>query len=291
MEESLSKEQIAALHKSKKEWLKIGLSNKRANRKRAEGNLKKAYEVIGMPTPENVYWVASPTAALAKYKELTGEEGDKSNFCYGAHSAHWLGFYDFFLKNFDEVDEVKKIKPFIALAKDIGWWLPYEKFTIISERPVAIHVNDEIKLHKDGGPAIEYEDGDKKWALHGVEVPQEVAELPGHKIPIKYFLSEKNVEVRREIFNKMGCEKVVKDLDGVIIDQQDIQIGDKNLPYKLWEVTVPNADIHKKRRALEMLNPSLEGIYHMEWVPPHINTCEEALKWRNQEETLPEVLT
>ncbi len=88
---------------------------------------------------------------------------------YGAHEAHWLSYYDYYLKVL-KLDCVKPLVPLINLAKHCGWWAPYENVCFIQHRPTEIHLHDTV-LHKDGGPAISYRDGFSVWALNGVRVP------------------------------------------------------------------------------------------------------------------------
>ena len=202
------------------------------------------------------------------------------NQVYGNHGAHWLGYYDFFLKEL-KLGCVKPMIPFINLAKYCGWWAPFKDICLIQHRPKEIHLNEDKLLHKDGGPAISYRDGFSLWRLNGVKVPQWLAETREEDIDPRKLLEIDNVQVRAEFVRKVGIERVCYSLGAKCVDKKD--------GYELLMLDLGDG---RRRPYLRMQNPSVPELWHVEGVHPDCDTVSEALVWRNGGETeAPTVLT
>jgi hypothetical protein len=187
-------------------------------------------------------------------------------FCYGQHDAAWLASYDFFLRECG-LACCEKLIPLMRVAEHCHWFLPYDKVCICSEKPI-VHMQDK-RLHRDGGPAVEYRDGFGVWALHGVRVSKEIAETPGEKLDAKLLLTEENSEVRREILRKVGVGALPQKLDARCIDAwREYEL------YKIEDVDIEPVHI------LKMQCPSTEAIYAHR-VPPDIKKARKAIKWMN----------
>jgi len=140
---------------------------------------------------------------------------------------------------------------------------------IISRRPKAIHMDAQGRLHKDGSPAIEWHDGSGYYFLNDVLVPREIAIQSAESLDPDLILTTNNAGVRREIVRKIGIERILSKLGGRILDSWN--------GYELVSLAMPNMRITPIY--LKMRNPSI-GTYHVEGVPPHIQTCKAALSWR-----------
>jgi hypothetical protein len=149
----------------------------------------------------------------------------------------------------------------------------------MSDRPESVVTNEEGVVHCDSGPAVQYRDGYKVWALHGACVPQWLVELPGEDIDPRWFRGLTNAAVCREFVRKVGIERICYKLKAVGIDRH----GD-------YELLLLDLGDRRRRPYLKMLNPSV-GTWHMEGVPPHCRTVSEALAWRNGTDVPPEQLT
>jgi hypothetical protein len=236
--------------------------------------------------PTKVEVLPSPKAVYQKLKALG--ESDLSFAWYGAFGERWLGYYDF-LRN---TDPSKLQVSREAADTMINWGLnshymavsPKTQTMFVSERAVEYHVDSRDFLHNPNGPAILYEDGTALWAIHNTRVPKELIMTPADKLDVKLILTERNAQVRSEIIRKIGIQRVVRDLGAKTVDSSD------DLGYKLLEIDLGN---NTKRRYLQMTNPSVEGMIHVEAVPPTVKTVEEANAWRDNLTTYykPEVLT
>ncbi len=190
--------------------------------------------------------------------------------------SSWFTYYDFmrsinvrgFTPKFDILQKIT----------DLGLIYPLDNICIVSEKPIEIHMRNGV-LHNEKSASVVYADGTKVWSLNGVRVSQEIVETQAENLDAHLLLKERNAEVRREIVRKIGIERICVDLSAECIDRYDV-----------YELLLLDISDNRKRPYLKMRNPSI-GIYHIEGVAPEIKTVAEALKWRNQSEDKPIILT
>ncbi len=60
---------------------------------------------------------------------------------HGSHDANWLCCHDYVLNELN-VKECEKLVPLMELAKDCGWWAPFENVAILQEKPEKIRLKD-----------------------------------------------------------------------------------------------------------------------------------------------------
>jgi len=201
---------------------------------------------------------------------------------FGSNGAYWVGFYDFMgtLIKY-KPEDARKLANHIALAESAFWVWPYVGLCVVCDRPNALHWSDgEIAnkvVHKDGSPAIQFRDNAALWVLNGVRVPQWLSESTDAQLDparIKYI---DNVEVRREFVRKVGIERLCKALKAREVASETPVIDGKAIKYRLLEMEIGEDML----RYLEMENPSLEGIIHVERVDSECETVRDAIVFRN----------
>jgi hypothetical protein len=119
---------------------------------------------------------------------------------------------------------------------------------------------------------------------------------PADKLDVNKIMAIGNVEVRKEAIQKIGLTNLMEKLHGKVLSKMNIYV-DKNqkvylknkeglnkISYELIEVDLKLAT---KTKILKMKNPSLEDVYHYEYVSPDCMTVKDALKFRNGVEDLP----
>lgn len=220
-----------------------------------------------------------------KIKKIERAFGDEIDFDFTRFSlpyldGQFLAYYIAWVKYFEAIGV--KITIDYSIIEDqlqFGPVWPLNEFCIISERIKECNVKNN-GIHKEGGPAVEFYDGTRVWALNGVRVPQWLAESKWNEIDCNEFAKITNAEVRREFVRKVGVERLCTQLGTKVLDKQ----GD----YELHEIDLLGAT--GKWPYLKMLNPSI-GVWHMECVGKECKTVNEALTWRNQSDSRPEVLT
>jgi len=209
------------------------------------------------------------------------------NQVWGAHDAPWLAFYAA-LAEFGLAEELQKLKGLWHIARHCGWWAPYKDYVILQHRHCALHFDAENRIHHDGGLAIEYADGWGVWALHGVRVPQWLAEERDGDIDPNRMQEIKNAEIRREFVRKIGLDRIRYKLQESVIDSKVIvmktPLSDEwGCNYSVEQLNYGNG---VNRRVLVMDNPSLPEVQHVEYVPQDCMTVEQAMNFRlNREES------
>ncbi|MBF0459383.1 MAG: hypothetical protein HQK99_15950 [Nitrospirae bacterium] len=146
----------------------------------------------------------------------------------------------------------------------------FEKNAIILIQPKITKMTANNQLHCDGDAAIDWRDGHKTYLLHNVLVPEHLAVTPHHKLDPELVLTG-NTEIRREIVRKIGMDRLIAHFGAVVIDRY--------YDYELIELSLREIDV--TGRYLKIKDPSI-GTWHVEGVPPEINTCKQALEWRKR---------
>jgi uncharacterized protein DUF6745 len=72
------------------------------------------------------------------------------------------------------------------IAQSSGMWWPFENAAIMSDRPAELHVNDQLLLHREDGPAVTYRDGARVYAWNGKAVPERWIMQPESVPPREY---------------------------------------------------------------------------------------------------------
>lgn len=283
MTQNLTKAQEAKMPVYIDKWTQNGLSTKQIKVDDCKHLVNDFYtEILDKSVPENILIFDSP---LSLWKYVQEQIGHKIKFIRpflaGNFDSNIFAVYDFFINEVNiqiEQDLYKKYTIWRELSKVVNLVYPFDDVCLISQKPTKI-IRNERGLHCNTGPALEYNDGFKIWALNGVVLPEEYVTTPWNKLDPKAILTERNAEIRRELVRKIGIERIIEKLGAEVIDSQGnydlllLDIGDNN-----------------KRPYLKMKNPSI-GTYHVEGVEPRIRTVKDALIWRNGTDESPIILT
>ena len=269
--EKLTPEQEKDLEQFRDEWLKIGLSTEPADFESAKVVIADFYQRLGKEKPQ-FYCLPSPAACAAKIGEIDGKPPTNysSSSFFGHTESHWIAYYLFAQRIGVEYPEKNSelLRCWATLAKSIGWWTPYEGHCFISDRPRVVRFDNEKRLHREDGLAIEYSDGWGVAAWHGTRVPREWI-LDKKSLTAKTALTWQNVEQRRAACEILGWVNVLKELNAKTIDKdEDPGIGE------LVEVEIPEIGREKFLRVLcgtgrEFALP----------VPPDMKTALQANSW------------
>lgn len=113
----------------------------------------------------------------------------------GQHDAAWLCAF--------ESGDDGPLAGLAAVARDAGWWWPYEKVAIVSERPLALHRDEAGRLDRGDGPALGYADGFELYAWRGMPVPRDFLDELTALTPER-IRGEENAELRRVMLEFYG---------------------------------------------------------------------------------------
>lgn len=108
---------------------------------------------------------------------------------------------------------------------------PLKGAVVLTERPAALHRDDEGRLHNDVGPAVGYRDGWGVWAIHGVRLTQQIVETPS-TLTVEEIRGEQNVEVRRVMLERFGYDRYIRESGARLVHEDEWG--------KLWRTSIPD---------------------------------------------------
>lgn len=265
----LTPEQEAQIQPYLEKTLAEGLSTEPCDRPKVEKLVIECYEERGLTPPKKIYWAGSPKEASLLHRKLAAEAGIEITSLQipqmrGQHDLYWLGFYGF-LTEVLGLEWDGNLKPHLELARNCGWWMPFEDICICCERHSTLKRDENNDPHCEDGPAIAYPDGWKLYFWHGVSIPEEWIEDTDNVDP-SLALTWENIEQRRCLAEILGWDKVISQLNPTIIDTDvDPQIGE------LIEVDLPDSG---NERFLRVVCGT--GRKFVIPVPPHVETALQA---------------
>ncbi len=184
----------------------------------------------------------------------------------GQHDSGWISFYDFF--RLIGVECTSRLHGLSEVAKSSGWWWPFERACVLTERPNLLARDVDHRLHSETGPALRYPDGWSIYAWHGTRIPSEWIE---HRddVDVSLALTWENIEQRRCLAEILGWDRVLQQLQPTVIDRDiDPQIGE------LLRVDLPDSP---KERFLRVKCGT--GRQFVLPVPPEMRSARQANAW------------
>ena len=84
---------------------------------------------------------------------------------HGFSDSSWLCPYDY-AKDVLDMVEFESLAGLFEIAKNVGWWAPYENVVFVQEKPLEIHFNSKGELHNENGPAIKWRGEDRSMDIY-----------------------------------------------------------------------------------------------------------------------------
>ncbi|RMI46415.1 hypothetical protein EBO15_07300 [Actinomadura harenae] len=203
--------------------------------------------------------------------DLAGEEGSRAeavlraatlDAVLGQHDAAWLA----------QFDALGTLPAGLAeVARNAGWWWPYERLVIIAPRPSELHRDEPGRLHRGDGPALAFPDGLALHAWRGMPIPADfVASLTG--LTREQIDRESNAELRRVMLEIFGYDRYLAETGAKPVHQDETGI--------LWRIALwGDEDVVM----VEVVNstPEPDGTYRQYFlrVPPSTRTAREGVAW------------
>ncbi len=188
-------------------------------------------------------------------------------------------FYDFCISVLKLPHNQQKWKTFRNIVKHCGWIFDYNNICLVSNRPTKLSFDEQNHLHANGKPAIEYADGFKVYAHHGVWLAEKYGTIPTSEWKSQWLLEEENAELRRVLIQIIGYDKICQDLGAVELDSWE-----EYTLLKIENYTELNPDgsqdTSEPMHLLKMTCPST-GHIHFLRVPPNNNSARVAIAWVN----------
>src|SRR5262249_30427563 len=128
----------------------------------------------------------------------------------GQHDAPWLSVFDAAALHIPGFEGWSRLEGIARIARNAGWWWPFENTVLIAERTDALHLDELGRLHNGDGPALSFPDGFALHAWSGMRVdPDFSASL--HDLTPQRIHTEPNAELRRVMFEYFGYERFLKE--------------------------------------------------------------------------------
>ncbi|MEU1201559.1 DUF6745 domain-containing protein [Streptomyces sp. NPDC005813] len=180
----------------------------------------------------------------------------------GQHDAPWLAAFPVTDGPLDAL---------AAICRSAGWWWPFARVAVLSERPVALHRDEAGRLDHGDGPALAYPDGFALHAWRGMPVPADfLAELP--TLTPERIRSEENAELRRVMLEYYGYDRYLADSGARPVHQDETGT--------LWRIDLVDDE---PVVMVEVLNstPEPDGTRRTYWlrVPPSTRTAKAGVAW------------
>lgn len=193
---------------------------------------------------------------------------------WGQPDADWLAHVSAVRRLVPGAADIRGLDDLMRVARCAGWWWPFERLVILTERPTAIQLDGEGRLHSADGPAVTYPDGLSIWSWQGVTVPRHVIEEP-ERITARQIQRESNVEVRHIMLERYGADRYLRVAGAERVSSDDTGI--------LWCSDMGDGIDAEPLVMVEVRNstPEPDGSHKHYWlrVPPHIRSAREGVAW------------
>lgn len=181
----------------------------------------------------------------------------------GQHDAAWLSAFD--------TSSGAPLAGLAVVAREAGWWWPYEKLAVLSERPTALYRDEAGRLDRGDGPAVGYGDGFGLYAWRGMPVPAEFLDQLAALTPAR-IRAEENAELRRVMLEYYGYDRYLAESGAEPLQRDETGI--------LWRIALPDDE---DVVMVEVVNstPEPDGTHRTYWlrVPPTTRTAREGVAW------------
>ncbi|MEU1952313.1 DUF6745 domain-containing protein [Nocardia rhamnosiphila] len=219
--------------------------------------------VVAAISPESAASAGEPGTARPAGREELRARLLLLDAVLGQHDAAWLCAFD--------TGAGTPLEGLAAVAREAGWWWPYEKLAVISERPTALSRDEAGRLDRGDGPAVGYSDDFALYAWRGMPVPGEfIAELAA--LTADRIRDEENAELRRVMLEFYGYDRYLSESGAEPVQRDETGI--------LWRIPLTgDEDVVM----VEVVNstPEPDGTSRTYWlrVPPATRTAREGVAW------------
>jgi hypothetical protein len=180
---------------------------------------------------------------------------------HGPFDAAWLPLYE----------AAGMASGLARMARSAGWWWPFENAVVLTERPLALRLDDQDRLHHGDGPAVVWSDGFAVYSWRGTPLTEEFGQRLATATP-ESIRAEENAELRRMMVEHYTPERFLKE-SGAEPVQED-EAG------KLWRIEMGTDE---SIVMVEVVNssPEPDGTFNVYFlrVPPSMQTAKAGVAW------------
>jgi len=212
--------------------------------------------------------------------QVRSQVGDYiSPYTQGSFDVNIFGFYDYCF-------EVLKTKPPKELIDKYNIWKSTielgliwftENMIFVSRKPTQIHKN-ELGLHADEKPALEYKGGFKIYSLWGVRCPEWLVMTPSEKLNIKQYNELSGADQKMCFVRKFGIDRMLEFGKKLDTYQNYDEHWWTESKYELYDMCCLFDGVGYAPH-LKMTNQTT-GVFHVEAVSPNCKTIRDAVNER-----------
>ena len=226
------------------------------------------YSAVGSAVDSAVYSAVDSSVGSAVDSSVGSavRSAGRSFFGGSLYNSGYCSWADYF----SEICAIAIDRNFLEITESCGLYWTLDGICFASERPSAINLDNEGRLHSETGMSIRY--AGTGWGMyhwHGTQIPAEWI-INRTKLTPAIALMQKNIEQRRAACEILGWVNILRALDAKTLDKdRDPQIGE------LVEVKLP--DIGGMAKFLRVQCGT--GREFAIGIPPHINKAIDAQAW------------
>jgi len=183
----------------------------------------------------------------------------------GQHDGPWLALFE----SLGRLDG--PLAGPAEVARSAGWWWPYERLVILSERPSELYRDEPGRLHRGDGPALAYPDGFALHAWRGMPIPPDFVASLSNLTPDR-ISSEQNAELRRVMLEIFGYDRYLAETGARPLHRDETGV--------LWSIDLPGDE---PVVMVEVVNstPEPDGTHRTYYlrVPPDTRTARAGVAW------------
>jgi hypothetical protein len=189
----------------------------------------------------------------------------------GQLETAWCATIDGLRRVLPHVHGPERLTGLLEAVRLAGWWWPFERVVIMTERPLGLHLDGQGRLHRPDGRALTYPDGFALHAWHGQRVPAWlIDQLP--RLRVQDIQAQANAELRRVMLESYGFDRYLRDAGATRVHEDGTGT--------LWRAEF---DDDQPLVMVEVLNatPEPDGTHRNYWlrVPPTVGSAREAVAW------------
>lgn len=170
---------------------------------------------------------------------------------------------------FHEVLEENTLIHATLFNENVLGYLLRKRESWLVRKPLFLVRDEQRRLHNASGPCLLYSNGRSRYAWHGVDVSEKLIMHP-EQVTREDWITERNMEVRRAIQERLGSQRFVE-----LVGGKQIDIGKRG---KLIEIDLGRRDPERIAHYVQVQDSSTERQYYLR-VPPSINGADEAIAW------------
>ena len=151
-----------------------------------------------------------------------------------------------------------------------GFRYMHPDFCMVSDFPEVLRKDERNRPHCADGPSHRWRDGWELYHWHGVRVDKRII-MESESITVAEALAEKNADVRRVMFARIGGARLAAEMPTETIEESPDVSGH---PRRLYRINGIEDTLYID------LEDHIGQKHIARAVPPQVRTCDEAVAWR-----------